>query len=160
MARTHLPVSLLAFFIMLLLFPGCKSNKSTDNSTGDLYDIVIQIHFTYPETSLFDITGVVEVTTEGSKVKFDGTYQIGQLTYNDIVFYGTLNGNEVTMNTDSCRVTYVFNDTTVTEDIRWVLPPFKVSFGSGSGGGDISLVKHPMEYHESGTFSFTVTRKD
>ncbi len=159
MIKTHFTSPFFKIFILLLLFTGCKSNQSTDTAEGDLYDIVIQIHFTYPETSLFDITGVVEVTTEGSKVTFDGTCQIGQLTYDDIVFYGTLNGNEVTMNTDSCRVTYVFNDTTVTEDIRWVLPPFKVSFGSGSGGGDISLVKHPMEYHESGTFTFTVTRK-
>jgi len=149
----------LQLIAILSLTPGCKQNKSTDSEEGDLYDIAIQINFTYPEPSSFPITGVIDVKTEGSQVTFDGTYQIGSLTYKDIVFYGTLDGNEVTMNTDSCQVQYIFNDTVVTEDITWDLPPFTVSFGSGGGTGEIVVKKHPMETTESGTFTFTVTRK-
>lgn len=149
---------LIVIMAALLLVFSCKQKNS--DADEDMYDILIHINFTDPEPSAFDITGEVNAKTVGSDVTFTGTYHIGQLTYTNIVFHGTLDGNKVTMNTDSCQVQYTFNDTVVTEDITWNLPPFTVSFGSGAGGGDIVVVKHPMETTESGTFSFTVTRKD
>jgi len=151
--------TLMSILTFVLLLSMCKKNDTTNEAT-DTYDADIQINLTDPEPSAFEISGQVEVTVSGSDVTLKGAYQIGQLSYQDIIFRGILSGTLFTMTTDSCRVSYTFDNEEVIEDITWTLPPFNIVMGSGTGTGTIKVVKHPYETVESGTFSFTVNKQD
>lgn len=151
---------LLAGILGLLTLLSCKDNKNPETPDGDPYNIIININLTDPEPSPFDITGEVLVSVSGEDVTFNGTYHIGELTYTQIVFKGKLTGNLLTMETDSVRVSYTSDNVIYTEDITWVLPPFAVTAEGGTGSGTIVAKKDPGGLVESGTFTFTVSKKE
>ena len=83
---------------------------------------------------------------------------MGSLTFEDVVFYGTLSGNKVTMTTKEYQVNFESQGTTYTEHISWVMEPFTVSNDNASNNGTIVAVKTPGNTTESGTFTFTTWR--
>jgi len=148
----------LSMLFMLLLW-SCKTNEDDPAQTEE-WDMEINVNLTEPPPpSPFDITGVAEVEIDDEQVTFTGTYDVGNLTYENVVFHGTVNGNQLTLTTTEYQVTYEFQGTTYTEDISWVLPAFPVSANSATGSGTIVAVKTPGNITESGTFSFTATKK-
>jgi hypothetical protein len=154
-----------SFFVWLLItsmISGCKSDNDNDTNTPEngIYDVTIHVTLTDPDPSSFDITGVVAVAIDGQNVTFTGSYKIGLQVYPDIVFHGTLNGDQLTMITDSCRVQLSDPGSVTYEDISWHLPVFTVSYSSASGSGQITATRRPEEYIESGTFTFQAFRRE
>lgn len=149
-----------------MLSVGCNksSNNNDDNNENSVqtqvWDMLIHINFTYPDTSPFDITGIVDVKLDGNNVTLTGDYTIGALTYEDIVFTGTKSGNKVTMTTTDCEVTFESQGTTYTENISWIMDPFTANLDNASGGGDITALRNPGAVTESGTFTFTAELKE
>jgi len=149
--------------LLLLLFSSCKKdnddNSDNSNSTQtQQWKMEIDVNITEPDPSPFKITGDVDIEINGSNITFTGTYAVGGLTYENVVFYGTLNGNEVTMTTKEYQVSFESQGTTYTEDISWVMAPFAVSNDSASGNGTIVALKNPGATTESGTFTFSTWR--
>ena len=147
--------------IFAILSLGCNQDKNDDPETQtSKWDMVINVNLTEPPPpSPFDITGVVDVKIEGKQITFTGDFQVGSLIYEDIVFEGILNGNEVTITTALIEVTFESQGTTYSEAITWVLPPFTVNGNAATANGTIEAVKTPGLLTESGTFTFTVNKQ-
>jgi len=154
---------LILFMSLVYVFSSCKDNNNNDDDNGGAnagtWDMDIQVNITEPEPSPFEALGVVDVNIDGNNVTFTGDYTIGNQTHNNLVFYGTFEGNKVTLNTNETVVQFTFNDTLYTEHIAWVMSPFYVDGSSGIGGGTLVATKNPGNTVESGTFTFTVQKR-
>ena len=150
--------------IVALVFTACKNNDEDEENNPapqtQQWEMTINVNITDPDPSPFTITGDVDVTVDGENVTFKGDFINGNLTFEDIVFNGKLNGNVVTMTTSNVSVNYDFQGTTYTENITWTMDPFAVNVDNANGGGDLQAHKTPGDITESGTFTFTAQLKN
>jgi hypothetical protein len=156
---------ILLMTVLLLLFSTCKKDSDDNSDNGGStqtqeWQMEINVDITDPDPSPFDITGNVNIGINGSNITFTGTYTVGNLTFENVVFYGTLSGNKVTMTTNEYQVSFESQGTTYTENISWVMGPFTVSNDSASGNGTIAAVQNPGSNTESGTFTFSTWRNE
>jgi len=153
-----------SFFILLILtLISCKKDEDNDNPEpppGEAWEMEVTFNITEPATYSFNANCDIDVAQSGNNVTISGTYTIGDLSYDDLVFEGVLNGDQFTLSTNAYQVQYEFDGTTYTEDISMVVPPFTFAGGTASGGGDIDIVTNPGNSVESGTFSFTANKKN
>ncbi len=154
----------LVLVVTALVFIGCKNNEEEEDNTAapqtQEWEMTINVNITDPDPSPFTITGDVDVTVEGENVTLSGDFINGNLTFEDIVFNGTISGNVVTLTTASVSVDYDFQGTTYTENISWTMDPFAVNVDNANGGGDLQAHKTPGDITETGTFTFTAQLKD
>ncbi|HPE34849.1 MAG TPA: hypothetical protein PLI65_08640 [Bacteroidales bacterium] len=146
--------------LLLLSFYSCNKDEENNPSTQEEhYDVELVFNITVPETYTFNATGDIMLKIEGNEATVNGTFDIGQLSYDDLEFKGSLNGDQFTLTTTYYQVQYQFDGVTYTEDITLAVPAFSISGEMITGGGDIEVIKNPGNTTESGTFTFSATKK-
>lgn len=151
--------------VYLLVFTfGCKNdnNNDDDNITEtSQWTMIVNVDITEPEPSPFTIAGVVNVTINGNSITFSGDYQIGNQNFPEVVVHGTISNDRiVTVTTTSYEASFEAGGTTYTESLSWNFEPFLFTGNTATGTATLTAVQNPGNYVESGTMTFTATKKD
>ena len=160
--KLFLKVIFLFSLITLIGLSSCKkdSNKVTDPSIiEEKWEILITFFITDPGVYSFTETGDLDVVIEGEDVTITGVYTIGNLTFEDIVFYGTVKNDQFTLNTNTYQVQFDFDGITYTEVLTFTISEYTQTESGATANGDIHVVKTPGNTTESGTFTFVATKK-
>ena len=163
MIHKTLPKTILLFSLITLMgLSSCKkdSNNVTDPTIiEEKWEILITFYITDPDVYSFTETGDLDVVIEGKNVTITGVYTIGNLTYEDIVFYGTVEDDQFTLDTNTYQVQFEFDGITYTEVLTFTISEYTQTETGATGSGDIHVVKTPGNTTESGTFTFVATKK-
>jgi len=156
-------IPLFVFFLIISInLSSCKKNsdKATNSDVIEQeWDLLLTFNIVDPAVYTFFGTGDIDIMIDGDDVTISGTFTIGNLSYDDLVFEGKLNGDQFTLLTDSYQVQFEFDGVLYTETITITVPNFTFGENNVTGGGDIHILKNPGAETESGTFTFVATEK-
>lgn len=158
--RTMMSKSLLAFLSIVLFInlSSCKKNSTKSDVITEQWEVVITFVLNDTYNSTFQEFGDLEVEIDGEDVTITGTYTIGNLVYEDIVFYGKLEDDEFTLFTNTYTVQFVVDNITYTEQLTFKIEEFNYDDESATANGNITIFITPGDDTQTGTFTLVANK--
>lgn len=156
MSKSILSIIFISLFINL---SSCKKNSTESDVITEEWEVVITFVIDDGYNSTFQEFGDLVVEIDGEDVTITGTYTIGNLVYEDIVFYGKLGNDEFTLLTNTYTVQFVVDNVTYTEQLTFDVEEFNYDSESATASGNITIFITPGNDTQTGTFTLIANKK-